>query len=81
MAATLIFNVLRYRIAQRYVSIPLPDMLVVQVAALAVLTALLGRYAADFNVGLRVVITAVVSLLLARLTLRHGADASLGSLT
>ncbi len=81
LAATLIFNVLRYRIAQRYVSIPLPDMLVVQVAALAVFTALLGRYAADLNVGLRVVITAVVLLPLAGLTLWYRADESLGSLT
>ena len=38
LVATLIFNVLRYRIALRYMFIPVPGMLVAKVVALAVLT-------------------------------------------
>ena len=74
LAATLIFNVLRYRIALRYVFLPVSSMLVMQVVALAVLTALLAHFAADWNVFLRLAITAVVVLSLASITLRRMAD-------
>ena len=81
LVATLIFNVLRYRIALRYMSIQVPDMLVAQVAALAVLTALLARYVADSNVGLRIAITAVVVLSLLGFSLRNRKEPSLGTLS
>jgi hypothetical protein len=71
LAATLIFNVLRYRIALRYVFLPMPGMLVMQVTALAVLTALLARYAAEWNELVRLAITAVVGVWLASYAMRH----------
>ncbi len=80
LSAILIFNVVRYWIARRYLDVPLPSRIIVHVAVLGVLTALLGRYAAHLNVGLRVVITLALLLPLAGMVFRHKADASLGSL-
>jgi hypothetical protein len=81
LAATLLFNMLRYRIALRYVRIPLPNFLAAQVILLAVWTALLARYAADLNVSLRSAITAAAVLLLAGYTFRHRPLPSLGTLS
>jgi O-antigen/teichoic acid export membrane protein len=74
LAAALIFNVLRYRLALRHLFLPIAGTLVPKVAALAVLTALLARYAADWNEGLRLAITAAVVLSLAAYTLRRKTD-------
>jgi len=71
LVATLIFNVVRYRVALRYLVLPVPNTLFVQVAALAVLTALLANYAADCNVPLRVAATAVLGFAFAGLALRR----------
>ncbi len=81
LAATLIFSAVRYRIALRYVLIPLPDLLIVQVAALGVLIALLAHYAADWPVSLRLTITAAILLPLGGIVLRHKADPSFGNLS
>ena len=71
LAATLIFNFLRYRIALRYVFLPAPVALVVQIVALGVLTVPLARYATDLNWPLRLAITVAVALALAAIMQRR----------
>jgi O-antigen/teichoic acid export membrane protein len=71
LAATLIFNVVRYRIALRYVFLPMPGALVIQIVALGVLTVLLASYAADRNALLRLAVTIVVAVSLAGFTQRR----------
>jgi O-antigen/teichoic acid export membrane protein len=71
LASTLIFGVVRYRVALRYVPIPMPGTLIAQAATLAVSTVLLARYAADWNAYVRIAITAIVIVFVADYVLRR----------
>lgn len=77
LTAALLFNLLRYRVARRYLAIALPDLLVVEVGTVAVLTVALARYGADLNVGLRAALTAAVLVPLAIFALRNRTNLSL----
>jgi len=81
VAATAIYNALRYRIAQRYLPIPMPDTILLKVGGIAVLTVLLSHYAADLGIGPRLVVSLVVLLPLAGLALRYLPDRSLDAVS
>lgn len=81
LTATVIFSAVRYRISFRYLPIPLPDLLVVQVVALGILIALLAYYAADWPVSLRLVVTATILLSVGGFILQHKVDPGLGALS
>jgi O-antigen/teichoic acid export membrane protein len=71
LVATLAFNIARYGMALRYLFLPMPSTLYVRVVALAVLTVLLAKYAADWSALPRLAMTAVLGIVFAGLALRR----------
>jgi O-antigen/teichoic acid export membrane protein len=76
LGATLVFNIVRYRIALRYLDLPFEHALIVKIAALASVTAFLAHFALNWNMSLRVWITVPIVLLLGTYVLRRGAQTS-----
>lgn len=74
LGATLVFNLVRYRMALRYVSIPISYTLIPKVVAVAVMTLALAHYAADWNDGLRVVVTGFVAVAVLVYVLKRKSD-------
>jgi O-antigen/teichoic acid export membrane protein len=74
LGATLSFNIVRYRIALRYLDLPLEHALILKIAALAGGTALLANI--SMNWSLRLAITVPIMLLLGIYVLRRGTEAS-----
>ncbi len=71
LVATLLFNVLRYFVALRYLFLPVSGVFYVQIIAIGILTTLLARYASSWDVVLRLAITAFTVLSIAGITQRR----------
>jgi O-antigen/teichoic acid export membrane protein len=80
LAATIVFNLLRYALASRYVHLPAEPTLALGVAGIAILTFLLARFAAGQGLVLRIILTVLVLVPLAGFTLRRPARPVLESL-
>jgi O-antigen/teichoic acid export membrane protein len=78
LAATIAFNFLRYRIAQRHLYIPVAGALLLQVLALAVFTLLVASFVPDWNFYVRIALTAIIAIFFAALALKKVASPSFG---
>jgi O-antigen/teichoic acid export membrane protein len=78
LAATIAFNFLRYRIVQQHLYIPLARGILIQVLALAVFTLLVASFAGDWNLYVRLAVTALIAIFLAGLAFKKGASPSFG---
>jgi len=61
LGATVIFNIVRYFIAIRYLFIPMANGTTFKIAALAVTAFLLAHFAENWNVGARVTVTLFIT--------------------
>ena len=71
---TLVFNVIRYSVARRYLHIAMEYMLIVRVGAVVALTALLARYGVTWGVDVRLAISAAIIASVGLYVLRRRAD-------
>jgi len=71
LAATIVFNLSRYALALRHISLRVERTLALRVAAVALLTFLLARLAAEEGVVFRILLTAVTLLPLAGFSLKR----------
>lgn len=79
LVAAVVFNLIRYGLALRYIRIPVPASLVLGVALVAILTAALAHYLAPASVVVRLVVTALILLPLTGLTLKRRSDPLFGA--
>jgi O-antigen/teichoic acid export membrane protein len=80
LAATVVFNLIRYGLALRHIHLPAQASLVLGLAAVAMLTALLAHFLAHSGIVLRLIVTMAILLPLTGLTLKRRADPVFGAM-
>lgn len=78
LAVTLLFNIVRYRIALRHASLPMPGRILMQMLALIAITLLLASLATGWSFHARLATTAFITISLAILFLRREAAHPIG---